>query len=104
LIPKEKFLLRKKQATERNAAKTGSSKIVPPYFSERRCSAHLLWIRLCASTLTLAKYLDLYEEIVPAQKEGKSSFYAEIPYFSICVMIFDYVFSCGRGILHIFCG
>ena len=36
-----------------------------------RCSAHLLWIRLCASTLTTPQSLDSFTYFSIAQKQGK---------------------------------
>jgi hypothetical protein len=50
------------------------------------CSAHLLWIRLCARDLTVGKCLDFKGKFHHAQKQGIWGLCGEIDFLEDCAM------------------
>ena len=92
MISKGKFLVRKNKASGKIIVKIPrsrdvlmSSTVITGNFISRLAntrsfrsvawlvhrSAHFLWIRLCARTLTVGKFLDLYRKIPTARKTGR---------------------------------
>jgi hypothetical protein len=81
-----KFLLREKMAKHPIAAQSGVlGPVRPSNPSLGRCFAHLLWIRLCASTLSTPQSVDSFTYFAIAQKPGKRPDSANIGVFQASV-------------------
>jgi hypothetical protein len=66
------YLLSRRHQSDRYIGKTALFQVAPENFSHiEQCSAHLLWITMCATPAAAHKYLDFIAFFLHAQKNGR---------------------------------